>query len=327
MLLSVATACREPIPIPRIDPVLHAWDEPYEGVDGLELHVFDTGTISVPSAIAYRGGSWTERIDLSVPAFVIEHPDGSLVVFDTGLSGRVHDEPERYLGALLRQVASFSMDDGAGLADQMRAAGLDPSHVGYVVVSHLHLDHVGAIGDFPGAALVVARRERAAALEAGLFHSLSFRPEDWSGVDTWLEVDYDQGSPYATFSAHHDLLGDGSVVLVDLRGHTAGSQGAVVRTAGAPVLLAGDAVAVEQSWRFAARPAIAEEPDQWWEQIWRIKKFADRVPGAVIVPGHDIAALSRIDHVAISLHDASAREAKTDQESVEESRTEPGAAR
>ena len=55
-------------------------------------------------------------------------------------------------------------------------------------------------------------------------------------------IDYDlDGPPVLTFTRSHDLFGDGSVVLVDLAGHTPGSVGVLLHTSAGPVLLAGDA--------------------------------------------------------------------------------------
>jgi N-acyl homoserine lactone hydrolase len=294
--------CGEPLPIPRIDPVLYAWRQPYAGIEGLRVHVFNTGSMTLPSALVYSGGSWTEEIVIDVPAFVIEHPEHGLIVFDTGFNGRVHDAPEPYLGVVLTAIGSFDMPEEATLDVQMRAAGLDPDAVTHVVLSHLHFDHAGAVEAFPRAAVVVARREREAALESGVLGGLTFFGQDWDAVGTWLEIDYDSGEPFATFSAHHDLLGDGSIVLVDLRGHTAGSQGAIIRTVGAPVLLTGDAAAIEQSWKYAARPLVADDVEAWWKQVWRIKKLVQLEPSTIVVPGHDLAALRRARHEAVSVH-------------------------
>ena len=49
---------------------------------------------------------------------------------------------------------------GAGLAEQMRAAGLDPGDVTRVVLSHAHFDHTGGIPDFPNATVTVSAAER-----------------------------------------------------------------------------------------------------------------------------------------------------------------------
>jgi glyoxylase-like metal-dependent hydrolase (beta-lactamase superfamily II) len=77
-----------------------------------------------------------------------------------------------------------------------------------------------------------------------------------------------------------------------LPGHTVGSLGVIVRVQDGPVLLVGDAAPVEESWRFAAMPFVAEDRDLWWETIWRIKKFQQLVAGALVLGGHDGSGLA-----------------------------------
>ncbi len=98
------------------------------------------------------------------------------------------------------------------------------------------------------------------------------------------------------------MFGDDSIIAVDLSGHTAGSQGLIVKAPGAPVLLTGDAAWTEQSWRFAAPPIDAHDMKLWWEQVWRIKKFASLVPSLIVIPGHDLSVLDRVDSAAIVNH-------------------------
>jgi glyoxylase-like metal-dependent hydrolase (beta-lactamase superfamily II) len=287
-----AGACNEPRRIPRIEPVLHLWKAPYVGFDGLRIHVFTTGEIRAPAALYQAGGSWFEMQTVAVPAFVIEHPEHGLIVFDCGLSERVAAEPSSYLGAF----AGFDLvraERGQDLPAQMRAAGLDPERVSTVVLSHLHFDHTGSVEAFAGARVVVARAELDAANAADWYQRSLMRPEDYDAVDDWQPVDYVHSGPFATFDGHFDLFDDGSVILVDLAGHTAGTQGAIVMAEAAPVLLTGDAAYLEANWRYVARPAFAHDMDRWWEVAWRIKKLSQLAPATVVLPGHDMAAIER----------------------------------
>jgi len=110
-------SCDEARRIPRIEPVLHLWKSPYVGFDGLQIHVFDTGVVRAPAALYQRGGSWFDMREVPVPAFVVEHPDKGLVVFDTGLSARVASDTVPYLGLLapLDVVRANSASDIGGL--------------------------------------------------------------------------------------------------------------------------------------------------------------------------------------------------------------------
>ena len=276
--------CGRGFPVPRVDPELRNWPESYQGLEGLRVHVFQTGTITLPEAVVFRGGSWFARRRMDVPAFVIEHPSQGLIVFDTGLGPRSDV-------LWLAELGIARTWPEADLASQMKKAGLDADRVRYVVVSHLHFDHTGDLGAFPNASIVSARGEQQEAMRSGATNF--YRAADWDGASRWVEIDYAAGAPLATFSSHHDLLGDGSVILVDLHGHTNGSQGVLLRAPDGPVLLTGDAACVEENWRYAATPIRADDIDAWWDQIWRIKKFVDRVPSLMVIPGHDLSRVRK----------------------------------
>ena len=298
----VCTACDKPRRIPRIEPLLHGWSEAYRGRPGLTLHIFDTGSLSLPSGALYKGGSWAVPRDLVASAFVIEHPQAGLLVFDTGLSPMLRTDPVGYVGWFMGNLGRFNAPEGADLPSQMRAAGLEPDEVSRVVVSHLHFDHTGTMEAFPNATAVVSSEEKKAAAAAPWMQDY-FVGGDYNSIDDWMEIDYSKAAAFATFIAHHDLLGDGSVILVDLRGHTAGSQGMLLMMEGSPVLLTGDAAWVEENWRYAAIPSMAYDMDLWWEQIWRIKKFVQLVPDALIVAGHDLTTARRGDRTDVVLYE------------------------
>lgn len=282
----VAGGCERARRVPRIDADLAGWPRPYSGIAGLELHIFSTGTMSLPRGLLFYGGSWIESQTIQVPAYVLRHPSGRSVVFDTGYGALVRENPNAYLGFFVTLIGSFAMRKDQALPEQMMAAGIDPDSVSHVVLSHLHFDHAGSIERFSGAEVVVASAERSAAANGtGIFSP--FRATDFDDVTRWRAVEFGDETPYATFASHVDLLGDGSLEIVPLPGHTLGSIGMIARLGDGPVLFVGDAAAVEESWRYAAFPARSEDKDAWWETIWRIKKFLQLVPDAVVAGGHD----------------------------------------
>jgi len=305
VLAVLVPACGESRAVPRVDPELRNWPTPYEGAPGLRLHVFNTGSMGIVEGAVYRGGNWFVRRRLDVPAFVIEAPNGDLVVFDTGLSPQLHESPRAYLGLIPSILNGASMPAGADLATQMKTAGLDVGRVRYVVLSHLHFDHTGSMGAFPNAVVVTARGEKDEALATKGFFDF-FHEEDWNHVSRWIEIDYTAGEPYGTFEHHHDLMGDGSIILVDLHGHTNGSQGMVLRAPAGPILLTGDAAWVDESWVYAGTPISADDMDAWWDQIWRIKKLAQVVPQLLVVAGHDVSRVARQNRSDVVVHGGSA---------------------
>ena len=85
------------------------------------------------------------------PAFVMELPREGLVVFDCGLSDAVTRDGEAALGIPMRWLFRSRGRPGRTLDAQMREAGMDPARVHWVIVSHLHEDHLGAAPAFVAA--------------------------------------------------------------------------------------------------------------------------------------------------------------------------------
>ncbi|MET7370820.1 MBL fold metallo-hydrolase [Streptomyces sp. NPDC005566] len=103
---------------------------------------------------------------------------------------------------------------------------------------HTHWDHVCGLLDLPGLPVHLHRREHDWVVQGSIAPVGGVREALRGRGIVQYELD---GPPILTFAAGHDLFGDGSVVLVDLAGHTPGSVGVLAHTAAGWVLLAGDA--------------------------------------------------------------------------------------
>ncbi len=167
---------------------------------------------------------------MPVHAFAVEHPDGTCL-FDTGQTARA-----AVAGYLPRwhpylRLARFEL----GPEDEV-ASQLDAASVRWVVLSHLHTDHVGDLASFAHADVFVTRVEweRAAGVRGRL---RGYIPQHWpKGLAPQL-VDF-PGASVGPFASSHDVAGDGSLLMVPLAGHTPGHAGLLVD---GRVLLAGDA--------------------------------------------------------------------------------------
>src|SRR5262249_25054758 len=124
----------------------------------------------------------------------------------------------------------------------------------------------------------------------------------------WKFIDFAAATPLGTFPAHVDLFGDGSCLLLDASGPTPGTLAVVLRLPHQPVLLADDLAPVSETVRYAAQPASLFDADQWWDYVWRLKRFKDLVPDLIVLPGHDVAAARQARGKDIIFHEPRATE-------------------
>ncbi len=293
---ALAGGCEDDLRVPYIPPTLANWPQPYRGVAGLKVHIFNTGYLRVPEALVLRGGSLTRKRDLAVPAVLIEHPQHGLVLFNTGLNPKPKDPAAS--GDWLTALLGAEVLPGNDLVSQMRDAGFKPEAVRWIVMSNLRSDRAGELESFPQARVVVTKIEHDYALRGHRGYDAS----TFDDVANWKFIDFASTSAVATFPVHVALFGDDSCLLLDASGSTPGALALLVRLPQQPLLLADGFAAVEEQVRYAEKPAAAADLHDWWNHIWRLKRFKDLVPDLVVVPGRDLTAVGALHTRDIVVH-------------------------
>jgi glyoxylase-like metal-dependent hydrolase (beta-lactamase superfamily II) len=184
----------------------------------------------------YLWAPWRDAA-LPVNAFLVEHPAG-LCLFDAGQTVRATGRGYFPRWQPFFRLARFELDDEDEAVAQLSAFGIRPDAVRWVVLSHLHTDHVGGLAPFSTAEVLVGRTEweRAVGL-AGRIRG--YLPQYWPDdkEPRLLELD---GDGFGPFPASYDLSGDGTLVVVATPGHTRGHLSLLVRRPAGDVLLGGD---------------------------------------------------------------------------------------
>ena len=277
------------------------------GRDGatVRLHPLLTATCKAPPAWLLRergrlgamhafgfGVPRSEWVEIPVVAFLVEHPGFGPFLIDTGFHASVAIDPKQNLGRLNAYFfKGIEMSQADAVSHQLRARGIDPTDIGLVVMTHMHVDHASAISDFPYATFLLSRREWDAAVEPrGTTRGYVRRQFDHAFDYRLVDFDSSSADSFATFGRSFDVFGDGSVRLVSTPGHTAGHLSVVLRLAGGEALVAGDAIYSMTTLRESHLPYNLADEHVFRRSLREIQLYAEQTPNAVIIPGHDLEA-------------------------------------
>ena len=235
-------------------------------------------------------------VDIPVVAFLIEHPGAGPVLVDTGFHPSVAVDPKgamgRFGGVVFKDIR---MEQEEAVPAQLRQLGIDPSTLETVVMTHLHLDHAGAISEFPEATFVLSDLEWEAAANGNELDGYNKRQFDHAFDYRLLDFESAESDSFASFGRSFDLFGDGSVRLVFTPGHTRGHLSVVLRLRDREALLCGDAAYTRSTIEETRLPYKMEDEHRFKRSLREIQLFAEQTPDALVVPGHDMRALLLMD--------------------------------
>jgi len=248
----------------------------------MRLWALPCGGETVPASLLDpTGDGRREPIFLPYFFYVIESP-AALVLFDCGAHCEFSDPLSVRHATTGSSKVAVSSSDGIGpVLDRLE---LVPSQVDIVVVSHLHYDHCGGLDQLTAAEVYAGRSELEFATAADSVQRDAYSATDFATVapERWRLTD-----------GEHDLLGDGSLLIIPTPGHTPGHISLLVRLAHNTLILAGDAAYDIEAIRRRRLPGFLWDADSVISS-WQTLECLEQSEGAEIVLTHEVQPGGRI---------------------------------
>jgi N-acyl homoserine lactone hydrolase len=216
-----------------------------------------------------------EWVTSPITASVIMHKDGN-ILFDAGIALDAMDTH----GKGLMDAFPLTISKENDIERQLSQIGLKPGDISFVVMSHLHFDHVGQLSVFKDrkTPILVQKKELQYALymlwqgKGGAYDRSDLGPLEGAN---WTPIDDDRFE-----------LVDG-VELEFTGGHSPGHQVVHVSLkSGNNFTLAGDFFHVPKQYDFEAMGWLLGDADEWHSYIRKLK-VREKARKEKIVIGHD----------------------------------------
>ena len=274
-------------------------------LSGLRVTILNAGYCTCPEHFAIRGGQW-RHIQFPAMFALLEHPRFGPMLFDTGYSFRFFEETRRFPNRLYRLITPVTLLEEQLAVNQLQARGIRPRDITRGFISHFHADHTAALGDFPRARFTYFPSAYAAVAHTSGLKALSrafipaLIPPDF--LERAAPVLPAQQGPlppeYAPFKHGFDLLGDGSLLGVELPGHAIGQMGLIARSASQDVyFFVADAAWLGRSIQLNQPPHLItdlffSQPSAYRATLQQLHSLQLNQPGLRLIPSHCAAVIA-----------------------------------
>lgn len=290
-----------------------------------QIHFLRAGYCTHREWVTIRGGTF-RSVRFPAGFACIQHPTMGLILFDTGYSERFLIETSSYPASLYRYLTPVYFNESDRALNQLQRMGYDAQDVAIIIISHFHGDHIAGLRDFPRAQFLYAAEayeqvrnlQGLTAVRAGYLPNLL--PDDFEERSIAITFNpsfavpssrsmtmsaLSKGStpapsfwpmhaalpPESPFTSGIDLLGDGSLIAVDLPGHAEGQIGLLVSTNQQDYFLCADAAWSSKAVRFNLPPhplagLVMSNRQSYQATFNKLIQLYQRFPSLQIVPSH-----------------------------------------
>lgn len=224
------------------------------------IYPLPNGVCKIAGNHAFVGGNNADTYDYTLYVWLILGGDKPILV-DAGLNNVA--EMNRGAAHVLREPITQRPEESARA--QLRKFGLRPEDIGYVLITHMHFDHVDGLDDFVNAKIYIGKKEWGPWCDGRIMARFDHDPQ-WKA--RLIRVDSEEILP--------------GIEAFWVGGHTPGSTAYRIHTAHGYAVLTGDTVSLLANIEKDVAVGVNDNLDECMAAMKRIREKAD-----VILPSHD----------------------------------------
>lgn len=171
------------------------------------------------------------------------------------------------------------------LVDLLAELKLTPAQIKYVAISHYHGDHIGQVSSFPQSTLLIGKADWdviTAPNGNGVTNPAAFAH--------WISG----GGKIEPVTGDRDVFGDGTVVMLNMPGHTPGHHSLLVKLKEmGNVLITGDLTHFHENYDSNGVPTFNTDRAASLASLDRFKKIAANLHATVLIQ-HDARDIGKL---------------------------------
>ncbi|WP_074016853.1 MBL fold metallo-hydrolase [Fusobacterium massiliense] len=165
-------------------------------------------------------GQPSKILDFYAGVFLIKHKEQGYILYDTGYSMEILRNKLKYL--LYRFANPITLKREDIIDYQLERNGIKKEEIKYIIISHLHPDHIGGLKLFPDSKIIITKKcyldYKKKKNSILIFDELL--PKNFE--KRLIVIDSFKNNECFKYKESSDLFNDGSMMIVEIDGHTKG---------------------------------------------------------------------------------------------------------
>lgn len=253
---------------------------------GLKASILDLGS-NYSDGNFFEAGKYEPQTHLTNTPFygvLIDHPTAGLILYDTG------DPNKENWPEALRPLCDVVDEPGKNIVDQLALLGYKPEDVKHVIISHMHIDHIGGLHYFAKTATIYVNK-----VEFEYALGLTHQSDDDNAFGFYVRSLVDVMAKKVVLIEEDQELFPG-VHLINVPGHVPGLMALRVELESGDILLTSDAANMASNYFEGVPGGIVADGDAAKASVAKLKEIQKKhkIADEKVIFSHDEAQFAKL---------------------------------